>query len=115
MRIYILGYISVVKQKVKEATTEEYVALAKSTKMSVIAGARRKLVNEVDEHNLILIYEYEDISSVIDAQEISLHRLDQMRHLLVEIDYGGNVTEPASGTLIYDEKVTTSPLCSSCL
>ena len=101
----MLGYISVVKQKVKEGMTEEYVALVKSTKMSVIAGARRKSVVEVDEHNFILIYEYDDISSVIDAQEILLSRLDQMRHLLVEIDDEGNVTEPASGTSIYDEKV----------
>ena len=99
----MLGYISVVKQKVNE-DAEEYVALVKSI-LSVIAGARRKSVVEVDEHNFILIYEYDDISSVIDAQEILLSRLDQMRHLLVEIDDEGNVTEPASGTLIYDEKV----------
>ena len=99
----MLGYISVVKQKVKEGKSEEYVALMKTFNIANIKGARRWEVVEVDEHNFILIFEYVDISSVIEAQEILVSQLDQIRHLLVEIDDEGNVTEPASGTLIHRE------------
>ena len=65
MRISILGYISVVKQKVKERLTEEYVALVKSFSIEAIIGARRRE--------------------------------------FIEIDDEGNVTDPASGTIIHRE------------
>ena len=52
----MLGYISVVKQKVKEGMTEEYVALVKSFGIEGIKGARRRDFIEVDEHNFILIF-----------------------------------------------------------
>ena len=100
----MLGYISVVKQKVKEGKSEEYVALVETLNISDIKGARRREVIEVDEHNFILIFEYDDISSVIEAQETLVSQLDQIRHLLVEIDDEGNVTDPASGTLIFREQ-----------
>ena len=100
----MLGYISVVKQKVKEGMTEEYVALVKGFGIEGIKGARPREFIEVDEHNFILIFEYDDISSVIEAQETLVSQLDQIRHLLVEIDDEGNVTDPASGTLIYREQ-----------
>ena len=99
----MLGYISVVKQKVKKGKSEEYVALMTTFNIAHIKGARRWEVVEIDEHNFFLIFEYEDISSVIEAQEILVSQLDQIRHLLVEIDEEGNVTEPASGTLIHRE------------
>ena len=102
----MLGYISVVKQRVKEGMTEEYVALVKGFGIEGIKGARRREFIEVDEHNFILIFEYDDISSVIEAQETLVSQLDQIRHLLVEIDDEGNVTDPASGTLIFREQRT---------
>ena len=102
----MLGYISVVKQKVKEGMTEEYVALVKDFSVESIKGCRSREIVEVDEHNFIIIVEYEDISSVIDAQEALVSNLDRIRHLLVEIDDEGNVTDPASGTLIFREQRT---------
>ena len=63
---------------------------------------------------IIWIFEYEDISSVIEAQEILVSQLDQIRHLLVEIDEEGNVTEPASGTLIHREPASGWCLIAVC-
>ena len=100
----MLGYISVVKQKVKEGKSEEYVALVKTFNIADIKGARRREVIEVDEHNFILIFEYDDIASLVDAQEKLVSNLDKVRPLLVEIDDEGNVTDPASGTLIFREQ-----------
>ena len=100
----MLGYISVVKQKVKEGMTEEYVALVKSFGIEGIKGARRREFIEIDEHNFIIIMEYDDIASLVDAQEALVSNLDKVRHLLVEIDDEGNVTDPASGTLIFREQ-----------
>ena len=99
----MLGYISVVKQKVKEGMTEEYVALMKIFNIADIKGLRRREGIEVDEHNFIWIFEYDDIASLVDAQETLVSNLDKVRPLLVEFDDEGNVTDPASGTLIYRE------------
>ena len=104
----MLGYISVIKQRVKEGMTEEYVALVKSFSVESIKGCRSREIIEVDEHNFIIIVEYGDISSVIDAQEALVSNLDRIRHLLVEIDDEGNVTDPASGTLIFREQRTVA-------
>ena len=102
----MLGYISVIKQRVKEGMTEKYIALVKDFSVKSIKGCRGREIVEVDEHNFIIIVEYEDISSVIDAQEALVSNLDRIRHLLVEIDDEGNVTDPASGTLIFREQRT---------
>ena len=104
----MLGYISVIKQRVKEGMTEEYVALVKDFSVESIKGCGSREIVEVDEHNFIIIVEYEDISSVIDAQEALVSNLDRIRHLLVEIDDEGNVTDPASGTLIFREQRTVA-------
>ena len=100
----MLGYISVIKQRVKEGMTEEYVTLVKDFSVEHIKGCRSRAIIEVDEHNFIIIVEYDDISSVIDAQEMLVSNLDRIRHLLVEIDDEGTVTDPASGTLIFREQ-----------
>ena len=100
----MLGYISVVKQKVKEGMTEEYVALVKGFGIDGIKVARRREFIEIDEHNFIIIMEYDDIASLVDAQGALVSNLDKVRHLLVEIDDEGNVTAPASGTLIFRER-----------
>ena len=93
----MLGYISVVKQKVKEGKSEEYVALVKTFNIADIKGARRREVVEVDEHNFILIFEYDDIASLVDAQEKLVSNLDKVRPLLVEIDDEGmSLTPPAA-------------------
>ena len=75
-----------IKQHVKEGRTEEYVALVKDFSVESIKGCRSREIVEVDEHNFIIIVEYEDISSVIDVQEALVSNLDKIRHLLVEID-----------------------------
>ncbi len=45
--------------------------------------------------------EYNDIASLVAAQEALVSKLDKARQLLVEIDDEGNVTDPASGTIIH--------------
>ena len=97
----MLGYISIVKQKVKEGKSEEYISINKTFKVEDIKGVRHWEVVEVDEHNFIIIMEYDDIASLVDAQEALVSMLDKVRHLLVEIDDEGNVTHPASGTIIH--------------
>ena len=53
----MLGYISVIKQRVKEGMTEEYVALGKDFSVESIKGCRSREIVEVDEHNFIIIVE----------------------------------------------------------
>ena len=63
----MLAYISVVKQKVKEGKSEEYVAIVKTFNIADIKGARRREVIEVDEHNFIIIMEEELQASTVTA------------------------------------------------
>ena len=49
----MLGYISVVKQKVKEGMTEENVALVKSFGIEGIRGARRREFIEIDDERTV--------------------------------------------------------------
>ena len=93
-----------IKQRVKDGMTEEYVTLVKDFSVEHIKGCRSRAIIEVDEHNFIIIVEYDDISSVIDAQIMLVSKLDRIRHLLVEIDDKGDVTDAASGTLFFREK-----------
>ena len=65
--------------------TKEYVTLVKDFSVEHIKGCRSREIVEVDEHNFIIIVEYEDISSVIDAQEALVSNLDRIRHLLVQM------------------------------
>ena len=81
----MLGYVSVIKQRVKEGMTEKYVALVKDFSVESIQGCCSREIVEVDEHDFIIIVEYEDISSVIDAQEALVSNLDRIRHLLVKM------------------------------
>ena len=90
----MLGYISVIKQRVKEGMTEEYVRLVKDFSGEHIKGCRSRAIIDVDEHNFIIIVDYDEISSVIDAQGMLVSNLNRTRHLLVEIDDEGNVTDP---------------------
>ena len=100
----MLGYISVIKQRVKEGMTEEYVTLVKDFSVKHIKGFCSRAIIEVDEHKFIIIVEYDDISSVIDAQEMLVSNFYRIQHFLVEIDDEGNVTDAASGTLIFREQ-----------
>ena len=50
------------------------------------------------------VLEYDDISSLVEAQDTLVLFLDRLRHCLVEVDDEGNVTEAISGTVIHDEK-----------
>ena len=95
-----------IKQRVKEGITEKYIALVEDFSVESMKGCRSREIVEVDEHNFIIIVDYEDISSVIDAREPLVSNLGRIRHLLVEIDDDGNVTDPASGTLIFRDQST---------
>ena len=47
--------------------------------------------------------EYDDIVSLFDAQEALVSNFDKVCKLLIEIGDEGNVTDPASGTIIHRE------------
>ena len=50
------------------------------------------------------VLEYDDIASLVAAQDTLLSFLDRFRHCLVELDDKGNVNEPVSGAPIHDER-----------
>ena len=50
------------------------------------------------------VLEYDDISSLVEAQDTLVSFLDRLRHRLVEVDDEGNVTEAIRGSVIHDEK-----------
>ena len=99
----MLGYISIVKQRTKPEYTDEYIKIFKEMSIKDIQGIRRRSLIQTDENNFVGILEYDDISSLVEAQDTLVSFLDRLRHCLVAVDDEGNVTDPASGTLIYRE------------
>lgn len=99
----MVGYISVVKFETKPESTEEYVRIEQEASTQNIPGLRRRVVIQTGENSFIGLIEYEEISSVVEAQDDLVAHLDRFRHCLVELDDNGNVTEAVSGTIIYDE------------
>ena len=69
-----------------------------------IPGIRRRSLTQIDENNFMSVLEYDDIASLVAAQDTLLSFLDRLRHCLVELDEEGNVNEPVSGALIHDER-----------
>ena len=100
----MLGYISVVKQRTKPEFTDEYIKIFKEMSIKDIQGIRRRSLIQTDENNFMGVLEYDDISSLVEAQDTLVSFLDRLRHCLVEVDDEGNVTEAISGTVIHDEK-----------
>ena len=100
----MLGYISVVKQRTKPEYTDEYIKIFKEMSIKDIQGIRRRSLIQTDENNFMGVLEYDDISSLVEAQDTLVSFLDRLRHCLVEVDDEGSVTEAISGTVIHDER-----------
>ena len=100
----MLGYISVVKQRTKPEYTNEYIEIFKEMSIKDIQGIRRRSLIQTDENNFMGVLEYDDISSLVEAQDTLVSFLDRLWHCLVEVDDEGNVTEAMRGTVIHDEK-----------
>ena len=91
----MVGYISVVKFETKPESTEEYVRSSRK-RAPRRSGLRRRVVIQTGENSFIGLIEYEEISSVVEAQDDLVAHLDRFRHCLVELDDNGNVTEAVS-------------------
>ena len=100
----MLGYISVVKQRTKPEYTEEYIKIFKEMSIKDIQGIQRRSLVQTDENNFMGVLEYDDITSLVEAQDTLVSFLDRLRHCLVEVDDEGSVTEAISGTVIHDER-----------
>ena len=99
----MLGYISVVKQRTKPEYTDEYIKIFKEMSIRDIQGIRRRSLIQTDENNFVGVLEYDDISSLVEAQDAVVACLDKLRHCLVEVDEVGNVPLAVSGTVLHDE------------
>ena len=100
----MLGYISVVKQRTKPEYTDEYIKIFKEMSIKDIQGIQRRSLVQTDENNFMGVLEYDDITSLVEAQDTLVSFLDRLRHCLVEVDDEGSVTEAISGTVIHDER-----------
>ena len=100
----MLGFMSVVKAQTKPGFAEEYIRIFRDISIRDIPGIRRRSLTQTDENNFMSVLEYDDIASLVAAQDTLLSFLDRLRHCLVELDGEGNVNEPVSGALIHDER-----------
>ena len=100
----MLGFMSVVKAQTKPGFAEEYIRIFREISIKDIPGIRRRSLTQTDENIFMSVLEYDDIASLVAAQDTLLSFLDRLRHCLVELDEEGNVNEPVSGALIHDER-----------
>ena len=100
----MLGFMSVVKVQTKPGFAEEYIRIFRDISIKGIPGIRRRSLTQTDENNFMSVLEYDDISSLVAAQDTLLSFLERLRYCLVELDEEGNVNKPVSGALIHDER-----------
>ena len=64
---------------------------------------------QTDENKFTWIAEYDDISSVVNAQDKLVAILDTQRHMLIDVTDENGVTDPESGQIVNRESRKVLP------
>ena len=64
---------------------------------------------QTDENKFTWIAEYDDISSVVNAQDKLVSILDTQRHMLIDVTDENGVTDPESGQIVNRESRKVLP------
>ena len=99
----MLGYMSVVKFETKPGYSEAFVQNAKYHPLKDIEGLIEVTLIQTDENKFTWIAEYDDISSVVNAQDKLVAILDTQRHMLIDVTDENGVTDPESGQIVNRE------------
>ena len=68
----MLGFVSVVKAQTKPGLAVEYIRVFRDISIKDIPGIRRRSLTQTDENNFMSVLEYDDIASLVAAQD-TLH------------------------------------------
>ena len=105
----MLGYMSVVKFETKPGYVEAFVQNAKYHPLKDIDGLIEVTLIRTDENKFTWIAEYDDILSVINAQDDLVSILDTQRHMLIDVTDENGVTDPESGQIVNRESQKVLP------
>ena len=96
----MLGYMSVVKFETKLGSADAFVQNVKNHDLGDIDGLIEHTLIQTDENKFTWVAEYDDISSVVNAQDRLLAVLDTHRPMLVDVTEENGVTDPESGQIV---------------
>ena len=105
----MLGYMSVVKFETKPGSAEAFVQNHKDHPLKDIEGLIEVTLIQTDENKFTWIAEYDDISSVVNAQDKLVAILDTQRHMLIDVTDENGVTDPESGQIVNRESRKVLP------
>ena len=105
----MLGYMSVVKFETKPGCAEAFVQNTKDHPLKDIEGLIEVTLIQTDENKFTWIAEYDDISSVVNAQDKLVAILDTQRHMLIDVTDENGVTDPESGQIVNRESRKVLP------
>ena len=105
----MLGYKSVVKFETKPGSAEAFVQNHKDHPLKDIEGLIEVTLIQTDENKFTWIAEYDDISSVVNAQDKLVSILDTQRHMLIDVTDENGVTDPESGQIVNRESRKVLP------
>ncbi len=92
----MLGYMSVMKFETKPGSSDAFVQNVKNPNLGDIEGLIEHTLIQTDENKFTWVAEYDDISSVVNAQDRLLAVLDTHRPMLVDVTEENCVTDPDS-------------------
>ena len=96
----MLGYMSVVKFETKPGSADAFVQNVKNHNLGDIEGLIEHTLIQTDENKFTWVAEYDDISSVVNAQDRLVAVLDTHRPMLVDVTQENGVTDPESGQIV---------------
>ena len=101
--------LRVVKFETKPGYAEAFVQNAKDHPLKDIEGLIEVTLIQTDENKFTWIAEYDDISSVVNAQDKLVAILDTQRHMLIDVTDENGVTDPESGQIVNRESRKVFP------
>ena len=93
----MLGYMSVVKFETKPGSADAFVQNVKKHNLGDIEGLIEHTLIQTDENKFTWVAEYDDISSVVNAQDRLIAVLDTHRPMLFDVT---EATDPESGQIV---------------
>ena len=92
--------MSVMKFETKPGSADAFVQNLKNPNLGDIKGLIEHTLIQTDENKFTRVAEYDDISSVVNAQDRLLAVLDTHRPMLVDVTEENCVTDPESRQIV---------------
>jgi hypothetical protein len=94
--------MNIVHARVKPGRDAEFLKLNQEFEREKMAGMRHFWIVKTGERSYIIVGEWDNFESIVNARPTMIASLDKMRDLLEDLGGGRGVTEPYSGEAVVE-------------